>query len=322
MSEFVIKKEKFKFGILDKVPVAEEGECILLYRESDGQNGSYLIDSLTKSYSAAIRRGKYNMKVTLSLKEKTSKQSYRVEMLKNGFYFNVKISMKYALKDVRQYFFADYAESEKKVVGDIRNILSENDGRWDMVKGNELENTLQQKLEERLQGYSGLRFSDINVEVTPDENASILLRSDRNKDIEVHTHKNETEVKVAKNEHEGKVLDSQYALQRKRAEQLQEVAQAFGSLAPIAIEYLDGKIDGAEMHRYLEEKREKDLSVLLEARKQDWLTDQKFNEKLEKTIGKGDFMQTEGSVQIESTVRQQIEQTDKKEIVVEDGDYL
>lgn len=79
MSEFIISKEKFSFGILDRAPVADVNQCILLYRDKDGENGSYLIDNYKKVYTSDIRRGKYNVKVIFSLSKKTSSHSFNLD---------------------------------------------------------------------------------------------------------------------------------------------------------------------------------------------------------------------------------------------------
>ncbi len=322
MSEFIISKEKFSFGILDRAPVADVNQCILLYRDKDGENGSYLIDNYKKVYTSDIRRGKYNVKVIFSLSKKTSSHSFNVAMKNNGFYFNVNMSMSYTLKDIRNYYFKDGTDSIQLVVRDVRSLLNKQDGRWEVQQGNELEKELVQSIEEILYRNISLKFFDIVVNVQPDENAKKMIRSDIDKDIVIREQKNDAIVKVDKNEKQKEILQSEYQVHEVRAQQLQKAVQAFGPLAPIAMEYLSGEMSGEELYKFIEEKREKDLSILLEARREDFLTDQKFQNDLGEVIGKIDFMSTETQTRLQDNVSGQIEEKTQEEVDVKDGDFL
>ncbi len=322
MSEFIISKEKFSFGILDRVPVADENQCILLYRDKDGENGSYLIDNYKKVYTSDIRRGKYNVKVVFAISKKTSRHTFNVAMKNNGFYFKVNMSMSYTLKDIRNYYFKDGTDSIQLVVREVRSLLNRHDGRWEMQQGNALEKELVQSIEEILYRNISLKFFDIVVEVQPDENAKKMIRSDINKDIVIREQKNDAIVKVDKNEKQKEILQSEYHVHEVKAQQLQKAAEAFGPLAPIAMEYLSGEMSGKELYKYIEEKREKDLSVLLEARREDFLTDQKFQDELGETIGKVDFMNTGTQTRLQDNMSGQIEEKTQEEVDVKDGDFL
>lgn len=322
MSEFIISKEKFSFGILDRAPVADVNQCILLYRDKEGENGSYLIDNYKKVYTSDIRRGKYNVKVIFTLSKKTSSHSFNVAMKNNGFYFNVNMSMSYTLKDIRNYYFKDGTDSIQLVVRKVRSLLNKQDGRWEVQQSNELEKELVQSIEEILYRNISLKFFDIVVNVQPDENAKKMIRSDINKDIVIREQKNDAIVKVDKNEKQKEILQSEYQVHEVRAQQLQKAVQAFGPLAPIAMEYLSGEMSGEELYKYIEEKREKDLSILLEARREDFLTDQKFQNDLGEVIGKIDFMSTETQTRLQDNVSGQIEEKTQEEVDVKDGDFL
>lgn len=292
MSEFIVNKEKFSFGILDRVPVADENQCILLYRDKNGENGSYLIDNYKKVYTSDIRRGKYNVKVVFSLSKKTTWHSFNVAMKNNGFYFKVNMSMSYTLKDIRSYYFKDNTDSIQLVIKEVRSLLNKHDGRWEIQQGTELEKELMQSIETLLYGNISLRFFDIVLEVQPDENARKIIRSDINKDIVIREQENDAILKMDKNKKQKEILQSEYHVHEVKAQQLQRVAEAFGPLAPIAMEYLSGEMSGKELYEYIQEKREKDLSILLETRSEDLLTDQRFQNDLDKVIGKIDFMST------------------------------
>lgn len=322
MSEFIISKEKFSFGILDRAPVADENQCILLYRDKDGENGSYLIDNYKKVYTSDIRRGKYNVKVVFSLSRKTSSHSFQVAMKNNGFYFNVNISMSYTLKDIRNYYFKDSTDSIQLVAREVRSLLNKQDGCWGVQQGNDLKKVIEQSVEDILYRNISLKFFDIVVNVQPDENAKKIIESDINKDIVIREQENDAIVKVDKNEKQKEILQSEYHVHEVKAQQLQKAAEAFGPLAPIAMEYLSGKMSGEDLYKYIEEKREKDLGILLQVRREDFLTDQKFQNDLSKMIGKGDFMNPEAQTRLQDNVSGQIEEKTQEEADVKDGDFL
>ena len=243
-------------------------------------------------------------------------------MKNNGFYFNVNMSMSYTLKDIRNYYFKDGTDSIQLVVREVRSLLNKQDGRWEVQQSNELEKELVQNIEEILYRNISLKFFDIVVNVQPDENAKKMIRSDINKDIVIREQKNDAIVKVDKNEKQKEILQSEYQVHEVRAQQLQKAVQAFGPLAPIAMEYLSGEMSGEELYKYIEEKREKDLSILLEARREDFLTDQKFQNDLGEVIGKIDFMSTETQTRLQDNVSGQIEEKTQEEVDVKDGDFL
>lgn len=322
MSEFVLKRERFKFGIFDQAPTVQNDECILLYQERHGENGSMVIDSINKPFTSDIRRGKFNMKVSFSLKERTYSDAMDLEIADYGFYFQVSIYISYAIKNVREYYFRDHAESEELVKKDIRRILMENDKKWDLHDGNELERTLRRELEICLQGCRSLKFNNIGIKVTPDTDAERMIKSDKEKDVNIYTHGNETDVELARKENEGRILDRDHVLKMKKANQLTELVEIFGELAPIVSEHLDEKMDGRELYKYIEEKRERNLEFLLEAGEKDIIDDQKMDQILNGVIGKGNFVQMKEEKQIEGKPVEQIEKKSKEEKLVEDGDYL
>ncbi|MCH5265495.1 MAG: hypothetical protein J1F02_06320 [Lachnospiraceae bacterium] len=320
MSKFIKKKESFRYGFLDKVPVPEPNEGILLYRDGNGENGSIFIDAITKPFSADIRRGKFNVKVTFDLSEKQDSQLFKIAMSEGNFYFYVKIKISYTLKNAREYYFKDDAESEGVVRNDIKGIMDEQDGKWKLHEINELEKTLQREFEKLQQTYYCLQFNEIFVEVKPDEEAEKLIKSDKEKSIEIYTAGNKADIEVAKNFHKGRVMESSYTLQMKQLDRMEQLARTFGEVAPVVEEYLDGKIDGRELYKYIDNKKEKDINILARAREEDWLTDQSFNRKLEEIMGHEKFAQVEPERKIEEKNKFQIEK--KEEPALEDGDFV
>lgn len=138
----------------------------------------------------------------------------------------------------------------------------------------------------------------------------------------IREQENDAIVKVDKNEKQKEILQSEYHVHEVKAQQLQKAAEAFGPLAPIAMEYLSGKMSGEDLYKYIEEKREKDLGILLQVRREDFLTDQKFQNDLSKMIGKGDFMNPEAQTRLQDNVSGQIEEKTQEEVDVKDGDFL
>ncbi len=322
MSEFIQKRERFKFGILDQVPTVQDDECILLYQERHGENGSLLIDSMNRPFTSDIRRGKFNIKVTFSLKEKTYSDAMDLEIADYGFCFQVSIYISYAIKNVREYYFRDHAESEERVKEKIRKILMENDKRWNLHDGNELERTLRRELEICLQGCHSLKFNNIVIKVSPDEDAARMINSDKEKDVSIYMHGNETDAELAKKENEGRILDRDHVLKMKKANQLTEFVKLFGELAPVVLEHLNEKMDGRELYKYIEEKKERDREFLIKAGGQDLFADEEIDQLLNSVTGKGNFVQMEEDEQVEGRSVEQIEERSLNEQKIKDGDYL
>lgn len=322
MSEFVQKRERFKFGILDQVPTVQNEECILLYQERHGESGSMLIDSIYKPFTSDIRRGKFNMKVTISLRERRYSDAMDLVIADYGFCFRVSIDISYAIKDVREYYFRDHAESEERVKEDIRRILMENDKRWNLHDGNELERTLRRELEICLQGCHSLKFNNIVIKVTPDEDAARMIKSDKEKDVIIYTDGNKTDAELVRKENEGKILDRDHVLKMKKANQLIELAERFGDLAPVVSEHLDERMDGRELYEYIEEKKRLDREFILESSGKDIITDEKIDVILNSITGKGDFAHTKEEKRVEGKSVERIEEKSIDEQIVEDGDYL
>ena len=67
MSEFIVKEENFKLGLMERVPMPNEGECFLLYQTGGGAGKSIVINSGGRYSSAEVRHGHYDRKVSLSL---------------------------------------------------------------------------------------------------------------------------------------------------------------------------------------------------------------------------------------------------------------
>lgn len=322
MSEFVLQKERFKFGILDKVPIAKSDECILLYQERQGENGSIIIDSFNKAFTSDIRRGKFNTKVCISLRGCKYCDALNLKMSDYDFFFQVSIQIVYAVKDVRGYYFRDNAESEELVKKDIRKILIQNDKTWNIHAANDLKKSLQQELETCLQKYPSLKFSQLVIEVSPDADAARIIESDKEKDIQIYTQGNRTDIELAEKENKGKILDSEHEIRMKKVDHLTQLVEYFGELAPVVAEHLNEKMDGKELYEYIEKKRKEDREFVLGMGATDIITDERINKILDSVTGKGNFVQMEDKKKIEGGKVSQIEQKDDEEQVIEDGDYL
>ncbi len=321
MSGFIMRTEKFKFGILDKVPIANADECILLYRKERGENGSMVIDPYTKPLSADVRRGRYNMKVTFTMKEKTSSRNFNLTMTGCDFYFHVQITVTYQLKNVKEYFFEDNQESEKIMNEAIKKCLNKNDEKWGIREGNELEKALYKGVDKAFQKCHSLLLKNVQINVSLDEDALKVMNSDKYTDIEIHKQKNEARLEIVRKEQEERVLESEHEVQRKKAEHLQHLAEVFGEIAPVAEEHLKGNMDGKEFYQYIKEKQKRDLDFLEKFKENDWISDRDASDTLLGIIKNSNFISKDRQPQIEGAEERQIEQKEE-ENSLEDGDSI
>lgn len=326
MSEFIIRTEKFKFGILDKVPVVGADECILLYRKERGENGSMVIDPYTKPLSADIRHGRYNMKVTFTMKEKTSSQTSNLAMADCDFYFHAQITVTYQLKNVKEYYFEDNQESEKIMNGALKKCFNKNDEKWGIREGNELEKALYKGVDKAFQKCHSLLLKNVQINVSPDADASKVMNSDKYTDIEIHKQKNEARLEIARKEQEELVLQSEHEVQKKKAEHLQQLAEVFGEIAPVAEEHLKGNMDGKEFYQYIKEKQERDLAILAKFKENEWISDRDASDTLLGIIKNSNVISKDEQLQIEGAEGKKIEQKTEENLHeddwIKDGDSI
>ena len=291
MSEFIVSEETFKLGWAERVPTPQEGECFLLYQSGAGAQSSFLINYGVKYSSAGIRHGHYNQKVKISLRQKMFSQSYRVIMQVADFHFNVMVRMSYDIRDVRMYFFEGKME-EDDVQNTVRKVIRQQDRRWNAWEDIELQNTLENEIEKSLKRYEGVRFRNLEITVTPEEDAVKMRDSNKKKTVGIHVAKNEMDEQIAKNEQAERLVDSEQKLKIKQISDMALLCQNFGNMGPIVEEYLKGNMDGKELYDYIMRSRAEKLGVLQTVASGDMLTQEETIEKLNEILSNSDFLQT------------------------------
>lgn len=330
MSEFIIREESFKLGILEKVPLPQVNECFLLYQVGTGENNSFVISHGATYSTTQVRHGHYNKKVTLSLNEKTLQQNYQVAMKDQDFHFNVKVEVSYFLQDARAYFFQGQMEDD-----DVKRVIKEavrmQDGIWDVQQTLNVRNDLEDKIEQKLKRFTGIKFKTPKVDVAPDEMAEKIIDSNRDKTVEIHQNKNEADKEIAYNEQGGRIADSKKELKEKQIEDLANMVQNFGSMAPIMEEYFNGNINGTELYEYISRAKNDKMNLLHTAVSNDMLSDKEIVEKLNDILGTNGILQTNEYKQLsdnsESKNKIEIKSEEKQADEVEDfspadGDYI
>lgn len=272
MSEFIIKNEAFKLGMFDKVPQPQNGECFLLYQEGAGMRNSMVISHGSKYSTTAVRHGHYNKKATISLQEKTFRQSYQVAMKDRDFHFNVSITISYFLQDVQTYFFDSLIETDD-IQRMVRETVRGQDGVWDVRESLDMRNDLEDNIEQKMKRLTGIKIRTPEVEVVPDEAAVKILDSNRDKTVEIYRSRNEADKVIETNVQGGRIADSKKELKGKQIEDLANMVQNFGSMAPIMEEYFKGNITGTQLYEYIAKAKIDNMNILNEAVKSDMLPD-------------------------------------------------
>lgn len=262
MEEFIIKVENFKFGLLDKPPIADANQCILLYREGVGENGSMVIDSRTRPLAADIRRGKFNKIAYLSLEEKSVNCKFQLAMSDYKFYFQIIVTVHYSLENAREYYFANRKEGKEGIVKTLQEVIGEHDKQYKIDQEVDLRNDLQRGIRRRLEKCRMLFIASIDISVEADSDAQRILRSGKDKTIETKIYEDETDIKVSKNSQDEKVVASENRLRSQQIQKLQEMTMQFGKLSPIMEKYFNGDLDGEELFNYIEKSQINDLNII------------------------------------------------------------
>ncbi|MCI8536327.1 MAG: hypothetical protein HFG68_12355 [Hungatella sp.] len=325
MSEFIVKDEFFKLGILDRVPVPNDGECFLLYQTGAGKKSSFIIQNGIRYSSAQIRHGRYNRMATISLNSKSMIQKYAISMRDPNFYFDVMIQVSYILQDIQEYFFSEQIDQED-IHQMIRKVIQKHDREWDIQQIWDAENDLENELEQRLRKYESIKFRIMHVEVSPDEIASKMLQSNRNKIVEIHVAKNETDEKIAKNEQTKRIFDSENELKIKKIQDMAIMIRNFGSLAPVVQEYFMGNMNGTDLYNYISKSKMDDLNRLNLIVSNDLLPQEEVITKLNEILKDNKFFQEEEKQPLlgekESKIEEIKEETNEDSFSLEDGDYI
>lgn len=272
MENLVIKKESFKFKIFDQAPTAEPGQSILLYRNANGSNGSMLIDEGFSPYAADVRRGKYDTKVTFTMEPQTFQMQEEVLIKNYTCHFIMNLNIYYRLHNVREYYFNASDSFEKGIEACIKELSYSYDGKFTLYQGKELERELDKEINTKLLKFSYLNIISVSTEVKPDAEAMQFINSDADKNIKIHKTKNEAEVEIKQNEQKKEIERSAQSLNRTKSEGLIFLAQQYGELAPIIQSYFDGKIDGQQLYKTIQEKKATDMKYITDGWNNDMLS--------------------------------------------------
>lgn len=312
-------------GILDRVPVPGDNECILLYQVGNGKKENLLICNGEKYSSAMVRHGRYNRKVTFSLMDK--KISLDRPMLMEGgeFCFDVTVKITAVLQDVKEYFFLEKI-NEEDIRRLVRDAIKEQDERWSIREGLKAQNVLEESIEKKLKRYESIRFKIYEVRLTPDEAAAKMLKSNRDKAVGIHISQNEADEQIAKNEQTKRVHASEYELKMQKINEMGEFMKRFGCSGPVVDEYIQGNMTGKELYDHIVEAKTNDMSMLNMAMSGDLITQEEAIEKLSEILGNTKFLQLNDSQKItkneENIIIEEKKQKDIKEDALKDGDYL
>ncbi len=262
MEEFIIKVENFKFGLLDKSPIADVNQSILLYREGVGESGSMIIDSRIRPLAADIRRGKYNKIAYLSLEEKSVNCEFQLAMIDYEFYFQINVVVHYSLEKVREYYFANRREDKESIKKTLQEVIDEYDKQYRIDQKVDLKNDLQKEVRRRLEKCRMLFITSTDISVEVDSDAQRILRSGKDKTIETKIYEDQTDIKVSKNLQDEKIVVSENRLRSQQIQKLQEMTMQFGKLSPIMEKYFNGKLDEEDLYKYIEKNQINDLNII------------------------------------------------------------
>lgn len=322
MREFIISEEDFSFKILDRVPVANDNECILLFRTENGNVRSIIINSTQSVRSSEIRHAKCDKKVVLSLLPKVIEQKHKIVMEEDEFHFDVSVKISYALQDARKYYFENEAEGETAVKQAIKKVLKENNGRWGMKKSLELENYLEEKLEKQFALFESMRVRIVDIKVEPDEDAKKIILAEKQKSVGVQTYKYQTDQKMAQNEQDIRFMGSEDKLYEKKMERMAMLMQNFGVLGPIVESYLQGNKNGEELYHYIMENRTSELQELSVALQNDLLTQEDAFSKVSKLLNDRQIAQKEEGKQLIEKKEKDSDNEEVQENSLSDDEYI
>ena len=284
MASLVIKKEGFKYKIFDQVPVAEPGQSILLYRSTDGLNGSMLIDGTYTPYSSYVRRGKFDTKVTFSMDTQSLQTQDKVLVKDHICYFMINVNIKYKLRNVREYYFNEAGSFEKRIESHIKDFSYNNNSQFALHQVQDLQKKLYDDINSNLHQFSYLDITNVVVEVKPDDEARKLIESDIEKQRAIYMSKNSSDIKIWQNEAQMRVQESEIKLDQTKSVGFAELIQKYGELAPIMKEYFDGKIDGQQLDKRIREKKKEDIQYITDGVKDNILSDEFAQEEFAKKI--------------------------------------
>ena len=318
MRDFIINEESFSLGLMEKVPEPEANECFLLYQSGAGADASMVISNGGRYSSTAVRHRHYNKKVVLSLRTLDFNEDYRIVMVDVDFHFNVNVKVSYKLRDAQKYFFMGKMDDEG-ISSTVRQSVRKQNKRWNVSQGWELQDKLEELIERELKRYQGVEFK-LTIEVTPDEEALKIQKSNRSKVVGIHTSNNMTEEQIVQNENKEKIKASEF---KYKIEQLKDTAfmiKNFGELGPIMNEYLRDNINGIELYNYIMQSKTDEMNLLRTAMETDALTQAEAIDKLNAILDGRRFANSEQQLLGENRKEQESLQEKEQEMQENDID--
>lgn len=291
MREFVVREEGFSLKFTERVPEPSEGECFLLYQEGAGLKKSMVISRGVKYSSSAVRREHYNRKVTFSLRKKGFTQKFHVVTANIDFSFKVDVSISCEIQDVQEYYFGEGLE-EDTLCQIVKKCIVKEHKKWQINQGWELQRELDQEIARELKRFAGVRLR-ITVEVGLDEAAEKIWNSDRESAVDIHLSGNQKNVQIAANRHKAAIAESEIALKMQQIGQIRMLLQNFGTLGPVANEYLEGKIDGKELYSYIMKARAEEMNMLKVAMESDLIQTDEIMVKINDILSNRQFGEIE-----------------------------
>lgn len=328
MSDFIKAEEDFSLKLIEKVPEPYAEECFLLYQAGEGIQNSMVISSGVRYSSATVRHGHYNKKATLSLKSASFSKRYRVVMKNANFSFNVDVKISYGVQDVQQYYFYGQIQ-EEDIHYIIREVVKGQNKKWNVSQGWKLQNTLETQIECKLKSHKGVKF-EVLTEVTPDDAALKIQKSNQDKEIGIHTSDNKAKEQIAMNAHKKKVAASELELKMQQIQEMDFMMRNFGVLGPIVDEYMQGKINGQELYDYIIKARTNEMNMLNAAMSNEMLTQKEAFDKLNEILSGSRFAQANQQLQggekesLEAQEEGEKDDVDNtpKEAAPTDGDFV
>lgn len=329
MSDFVICEDEFRRGILEKAPVPEYDQCIILYRKKvnqdrqEWQENSLLIERGMICSSGELRHGGYNQKVILSYRTEKIEFTQSLFMKEHNYKFDIKIELEYRIKDAKKYFFEGRTDKN-----DIQHVLKKAvtryDGYWSITQMMEIERELEKEIEDRMESFKGLSFNVIDVEVIPDEAVKKMQENTKSAAVDMLVARNEADKKINENNLSGEILESDFILKKRKMMFMNTTIQNYGNMGPIVNDYLDGKISGEDLYKYNMTHMTNEMQMVESAYGKDLISQEMADRKMKAILENDSYRQMEAeeqSVQNEKNIqRKKIDTVNDTE--VKDGDYL
>lgn len=278
MSESIFQRvENFKFSVFDSVPKPDADTAYILYRE--GTKDILVITSQQPVLSSQIRRGGYDKKVTLSMKERTVSVEQNLKDRSNNFTITVQASLKFRIKEPAYLYFNHVDQPETVVQGKLLEILSQHHRKHVIDEAVEMEDKIRQEINTALRESYYLEFSRKHISVMLDRRAQAILESNLEVISQRALKENENELRqielelekqfqLQKTESERAIEEKQSRFQKQKMENIKALEKIGGGDTPLYLSYINGEISAEQFLAMKHERGRRDLMQRLEVVKQ------------------------------------------------------